>query len=444
VAITVNPVNDAPVATDDAMYVSNSTHVIIPIDTLLANDTDIDGLALTISAVGGATSGIKNLALSGNNIVFDSQNAGTESFTYTLSDSGIPLGTDTGTVTVNIVSTSGSSAVDLSANTYQVSYLDGASNNDSLTGANAPDIFIGGAANDTLIGGSGDDVLRPGAGASGTQTDSVNGGAGTDLIDFSDMTSAVTFTLGAGGTGGPTTIGNSTVSYSNIEGVIGGSGADTLTGNASDNVIRGGAGNDVINGAGGVDLLDFSDATAALTFTLNQTAGTHSTGALAGLGTDTYSNMEGVIGSTFNDTLTGSSSGDVLKGGDGNDTLSGLGGNDVLVGGSGADNMTGGAGSDTFKFLNADASSVDTITDFTLGTPGSGGDVLDISDLLVGAGATGGNLATFVSLRESGGNTIVSVDQDAGGAAPAQDIATLTNVTNLLLSQLLSDGQIVF
>ena len=50
-----------------------------------------------------------------------------------------------------------------------------------------------------------------------------------------------------------------------------------------------------------------------------------------GLGTDTYRNMEGVIGTAFNDTLTGTNGNDVLKGGGGNDTLFGLDGNDLLV-----------------------------------------------------------------------------------------------------------------
>jgi Ca2+-binding RTX toxin-like protein len=185
-----------------------------------------------------------------------------------------------------------------------------------------------------------------------------------------------------------------------------------------------------------VDLLDLSDATGGINFTLDQTAGTHSTGALAGLGTDTYSNMEGVIGSNFNDTLNGSGSGDVLKGADGNDALNGNGGNDILVGGAGADNLTGGAGSDTFV---ADAVSVDTITDFTAG---AGGDILNLADVLTVAY----NPATpdlFISLRESGGNTIVSVDRDgSGGTYTFQDVAVLQGVTSVNLNTLLANGNI--
>ncbi|MGU5887014.1 DUF5801 repeats-in-toxin domain-containing protein [Aeromonas hydrophila] len=104
--------------------------------------------------------------------------------------------------------------------------------------------------------------------------------------------------------------------------------------------------------------------------------------------------------------LTGSALADVIQGGEGNDTLSGLAGddtligglgNDILIGGLGGDTMTGGAGSDTFKWLagNADGST-DKITDFTLGNPTSSGDVLDLSDLLVGvpSAANNNDLAT--------------------------------------------------
>jgi Ca2+-binding RTX toxin-like protein len=127
-------------------------------------------------------------------ITFNSSNSSSGSFTYSIADGGTPLGTSTATVTVNIVSTNGGSNVNLSAFTYEASYLDGGSNNDSLTGGGgAPDTFIGGASDDTLIGGSGDDVLRGGAG-----NDTIDGGAGVDLLDLSDATTAISFTLNQG------------------------------------------------------------------------------------------------------------------------------------------------------------------------------------------------------------------------------------------------------
>ena len=49
----------------------------------------------------------------------------------------------------------------------------------------------------------------------------------------------------------------------------------------------------------------------------------------ADLGVDKYRNMEGVIGTTFADTLNGSNANDVLVGNDGNDALAGFGGDDL-------------------------------------------------------------------------------------------------------------------
>ena len=479
VAITVGAVNDAPVATPDRIIVSNSTAVTILASTLLDNDTDIDGAALVITEVS-APSGITGLTFNAvtGMISFTSgttTGATAGSFQYTLTDGA--GGTTTGTVTIDIraVDTGGSNADTINLTTtggfYHASYINGKLGADPLTGGAPGDVLIGGSGadtlngsagtdllvggdnNDTLNGGAGNDVLRGGAG-----NDGIDGGDGTeDLIDFSDATAGTGISLTLVQSTSDTTFNTpsgtdlGTDKYKNIEGVIGTSSADTITGSDFNDIIRGGGGDDTLNGGGGFDLIDFSDATATATgegiiFTLNQ--GTGLTFAATGLGNDTYSNFEGVIGTNFADSLTGTAFADQLRGGGGNDTLLGLAGNDILVGGAGADTMTGGAGSDTFRFFNADASAVDTITDFTVA---AGGDVLDISDLFSGllasARPTAGNLSTFVTLREINGNTIISVDQDGTGInapAPAQDIVTLIGVANLTLAQLQLNGEIVF
>ncbi|MFB2855444.1 retention module-containing protein [Aeromonas allosaccharophila] len=83
---------------------------------------------------------------------------------------------------------------------------------------------------------------------------------------------------------------------------------------------------------------------------------------------------------------------DILDGGAGDDILHGQGGNDLLIGGLGSDTLIGGSGTDTFKLLAGDADgSTDTITDFTLGDTTNGGDVLDLSDLLVGVPSAANN-----------------------------------------------------
>ncbi|WP_354685131.1 VCBS domain-containing protein [Cupriavidus necator] len=445
VAVTVSPVNDAPMAAADVVYVSNSTQgILIPVSALLGNDGDVDGSAMTITALGSASGAVSNLMFApGTNnsyVMFNASNAASGSFSYTVSDGA--GGTSTATVTVNVSSTNGPATVSLASLNYQASYLDGGSNIDTLTGAAVGDVFIGGAAADTLRGGAGDDVLRGGSG-----DDTLDGGTGIDMLDFSDANGSLTFTLTQSSSGtlvNQTSLGLDRDTYSNMEGVIGSRFNDTLTGSTSGDILRGGAGNDTLDGGAGIDLIDISDAIGAVSFTLTQSSTATAVNlSAAGLGTDSYRNMEGVMGSAFNDTLTGSGGNDVLRGGAGDDQLFGGGGNDVLTGGAGADTLTGDAGSDTYRFVRTDAASVDTITDFDLAAEAAGGDVLDLSDLLSGSGVTAANAGQFVRLSEVDGNTVVSLDRDGSGTAAAfQDVAVLQGVVGLDLNTLLSNGNI--
>ncbi|MBF6986566.1 S-layer family protein [Cupriavidus sp. IK-TO18] len=451
VAITLSAVNDAPVAASDLVYVSNDSNgnsrstILIPVSALLANDGDVDGMALSVTGLGSANGGVSNLAFvadtNGSYIRFDVDKT-SGSFTYTVSDAA--GGTSTATVSVNVMLTENGAKVSLEGLEYQASYLDGGSQNDTLTGAGIADVFIGGSGTDSLNGGAGDDVLRGAAG-----NDTIDGGAGIDLLDFSDAGASLTFTLTQGNvatqfnTGSGTGLGTDT--YQNMEGVIGSRFGDTLTGSLANDIIRAGAGNDIIDGREGLDLLDFADAMSSVVFTLTQGSATTTVdlGTASGLGIDSYRNMEGVIGSAFNDTITGSGGDDVLRGGAGNDQLAGGGGNDLLVGGAGADQLSGGGGSDTYRFLRADAASVDTISDFDVTPAAAGGDVLDLSDLLSGASVTTANAAQFVRLAEIDGNTVVSLDRDGGGSGAAfQDVAVLQGVVGLDLNTLLSNGNI--
>ena len=169
-----------------------------------------------------------------------------------------------------------------------------------------------------MNGGDGNDILRGGA-----QNDILNGGNGIDLLDFSDATSGFTLTFASGsGSVNNSVTGLGNDDYTGMEGVIGSStgndtlngsssadvlwglgGTDTLNGNGGNDTLRGGAGNDTIDGGLDIDLLDFSDATGAIgtlatAFTLSQGTnggGNWSTGALSGLGTDAYRNMEEIL-----------------------------------------------------------------------------------------------------------------------------------------------------
>jgi cysteine-rich repeat protein len=86
VAVTVTPVNDAPVAIDDTATTDEDTAVEIAASTLVDNDEDVDGDALTLTGVGGAAGG--TVTRSGGTVRFTpSPNfAGLASFTYTVSD----------------------------------------------------------------------------------------------------------------------------------------------------------------------------------------------------------------------------------------------------------------------------------------------------------------------------------------------------------------------
>ena len=96
--------------------------------------------------------------------------------------------------------------------------------------------------------------------------------------------------------------------------------------------------------------------------------------ATGGDGSDTFSGLENLTGSAFNDTLTGDGNANVLSGlggvdtlvgGAGVDTISGGDANDTITGGTGNDTLDGGLGNDTFNFASGDG--VDTISGFTAG-----------------------------------------------------------------------------
>ena len=99
VSITVTPVNDAPVAVDDALAAAEDTPATVTAAALVANDTDVDGDTLTVTAVAGATHG--TVALAGDTVTFtpDANFGGAASFTYTMTDG---TATDTATVTVTV------------------------------------------------------------------------------------------------------------------------------------------------------------------------------------------------------------------------------------------------------------------------------------------------------------------------------------------------------
>jgi len=97
VTVTVNPVNDPPLAGADSAVTNESTPVTV---SVLANDADIDGGALSVNAVTQGSNGA--VATNGVTATYTPVPgfSGTDSFTYNVSD-GFG-GTATGLVTVTV------------------------------------------------------------------------------------------------------------------------------------------------------------------------------------------------------------------------------------------------------------------------------------------------------------------------------------------------------
>jgi Ca2+-binding RTX toxin-like protein len=138
--------------------------------------------------------------------------------------------------------------------------------------------------------------------------------------------------------------------------IYGLAGNDILNGGDGNDNLLGGLGADALNGGAGIDFARYDYATSAVSASLSSAIVNN--GEAAG---DTYVNIEGLVGSVYNDYLYGNNAANVLYGGFDNDWLDGLLGADSLYGGDGDDfivfdsadtlaNVLGGAGTDTLVF----------------------------------------------------------------------------------------------
>ena len=123
-----------------------------------------------------------------------------------------------------------------------------------------------------------------------------------------------------------------------------------MTGDASGNLLLGGAGDDLLDGGAGADGIDGGEGRDAAVYVMS-TAGV-TVSLISGLGSggdaagDLLYNIEDLVGSDFDDTLTGDASGNLLLGGAGDD---------LLDGGAGADEIDGGEGRDTAFYVTSTA-----------------------------------------------------------------------------------------
>ncbi|MGB7433393.1 MAG: M10 family metallopeptidase C-terminal domain-containing protein [Ahrensia sp.] len=250
--------------------------------------------------------------------------------------------------------------------------LNGGEGNDRIDGLFGADVIFGGGGNDMLIGGQGGDYYH--------------GGTGFDILNYSGSAQAVnvSFYLNAGY--GARDSRGDRFADDTLEGLrgsskgdilvgddgrgemfFGGGGADAIRGNGGNDIIYGEGGNDLLfdgfgadtyYGGSGFDTMMFVNALSGVF--VNLLAGRGYIGETAG---DTYSSVEGLVGSRFGDVLFGDNATNTIDGRIGGDAIDGKGGRDTLTGGGGND-----------KFIFGIGSGVDLITDFDK----SGNDVIDI------------------------------------------------------------------
>jgi Ca2+-binding RTX toxin-like protein len=297
-------------------------------------------------------------------------------FTYTATDN-LGATSDPRTVSFAVGSEAGSGAREDVC--IPGTPINGTKGNNKLDGVDG--------VSDTIFGKDGNDRLR-GFGCE----DLLDGGAGNDRL--------------LGGTDKDTLrgrIGNDTL--------VGGAASDVLNGGLGSDRLEGGEGDDILKGRRGLDLLIGGTGNDVMS------GGRRNDRLRGGSGDDTVDGGQGddvVKGGSGNDILTGRTGRDTLVGLAGDDTISGGLGHDLIIGGAGADLMRGNRGRDVFEYRSLQEGG-DTITDFAANR-----DSINLRRISLGR-----SFSNFVTLSQSGSNTLVQV---ANGSS-LTTLATLTDVT---------------
>jgi Ca2+-binding RTX toxin-like protein len=236
----------------------------------------------------------------------------------TLVNSGTIIGTD-------------GVAIDMGAGDDAVTLLEGSQLFGEIRLGTGDDTLTGTESGQDLIvdAGDGNDIV-----ATGTGDDLIRGGQGNDYLDGGDGDDAL-----QGGDGN--------------DRLIGGLGDDFLFGGTGNDILVGGAGNDLLDGGEGIDTADYSSDTDGVTVDLGTGIANGN-----GIGRDTLTGVENVIGGSGDDVLIGNALANVLDGGLGDDRII-AGAGDTVIGGEGDDTIEvqtgvgdaagidGGAGRDT-------------------------------------------------------------------------------------------------
>ncbi len=268
--------------------------------------------------------------------------------------------------------------------------INGGDGNDRLDGGDGNDTLHGDNGNDRLYGGNGDDWL---VGESGN--DWAWGGCGNDALYGSDGNDSM-----FGDEGDDILVGG--IGNDRLDG---GADNDILRGDLGDDLLFASEGNDDLHGGEGNDTVSYANINGSVIVFLGDTVdtraslkgsdGTKDLGS-ATLGTDYLTDIENVIGSSFDDAIFGNSSVNRLEGADGNDLLVAI-GEDTLVGGN---------GSDTFAFFSLDPLNADEkawVQDFNAAES----DKIDLSRLGI---TITDEFLQRVTIEESQGQSIVTAN----------------------------------
>ncbi len=371
--IAVAPVNDAPVAVDDAYTAPPGIEIR---GNLLDNDRDPDGDPLAVTTTGLFGTGIGGQVQIADDGTFayraPASFAGTDTFTYTVTDGA--GGTATATVTIDVVpSNTDPVAVN---DAYDVA-VDGNVTGNILANdsdADGDPLTVTGAGTRTTPGGGtislmadGSFDYKPKAGFVGSESLTYEISDGRGGTANASITFSVTAGVSLNGT-------------PNADRLIGTVADDVIDANGGDDLLIGLGGGDILAGGAGIDTVSYEDSSAAVQISLE--SGTAFGGDAEG---DVLTGIENVIGSAFNDYIRGDTGDNVLWGGAGDDELLGYVGDDVFMGGPGADRHMGGDGVNRIDYSASDAA-VDVNIDLERGLGGHAeGDYIEKTDNVTGS-----------------------------------------------------------
>jgi Ca2+-binding RTX toxin-like protein len=300
-----------------------------------------------------------------------------------------------------------------------------------VVGTVGDDVFTPAANAEITHGGDGDDTITESGGTrayygdDGRDTILVNspinadlhdGGLDNDTIDWiANSEVGSIFDLQAGTATSVSLLVEQMLNFENLNGtdnrdnILGTSGVNILNGNNGDDTIEGRGGADVINGGVGFDFASYLGAGGGVTARLDPYSALN-TGEAAG---DTYTGIEGLIGSQFSDfLLVGDATGNYIAALDGDDYIAGEGGDDSLRGDTGNDQIWGGTGADAIDGGSGyDIARYDFAASGVVARLDGGGNAGEaFGDTYVGIEALYGSAFGDILIGDNLGNVLVGLD----------------------------------